>query len=189
MSKAVLEKLQKQFGDEVVLETHSHAGDDTAVIPREKWREVCEWLKTDPEMAFERMADITCVDWLGQAPRFEIVAHLHSLSKKHHLRLKCRAPEDDPRVPSLVPVWNAANWAEREIYDLYGIGFDDHPDLRRLILYPEFVGHPLRKDYPLNGEQPLVEMHDPTTHRPVMPSADSDLVRIGGSKRKQEKEA
>ena len=189
MSKAVLEKLQQKFGDAVVLETHWHAGDETAVIVPEKLREVAEWLKTDPETSFEILTDVTCVDWLGQTPRFEVVVHLHSLSKKHRLRLKCRVPEEDPKVPSLTPVWPAANWAERETYDMYGVVFEGHPDLRRILLYPEFVGHPLRKDYPLNGEQPLVEMHDPTTHRPVMPSPEADLVRIGGSKREPEKEA
>ena len=180
MSKAVLDKLQQKFGA-AVLETHAEHGDETAVIEPAKIREVCEFLKTDAAMHFQMVTDITCVDWLGRDPRFEVVYHLYSVAKKHRIRLKCRLPEGDPKLPSVTPVWKGANWFEREVYDMYGVVFDGHPDLRRILLYPEFVGHPLRKDYPLDGEQPLVEMRDPESQRPVMPGVESSLVRIGGA--------
>ncbi len=179
MSNKVLEALQEQFGEEVILGTHAHRGDDTAEILPEMIREVCLWLKSEPEMAFEMIMDITCVDWIGQSPRFEVVYHLYSRSKKHRVRLKSRVDEADPRLPSVQPVWKGANWFEREAYDMYGVVFDGHPDLRRLLMYPEFVGHPLRKDYPIRGEQPLVTMRDPETQRPVMPGlAGNDLIQL-----------
>ncbi len=170
MSKAVIAALEEHFGEEVIVATHDHRGDETVEVVPEMIREVCRWLKDEPEMAFEQLVDITCVDWLGQSPRFEVVYHLHSLSKKHRVRLKCRVEESDPRLPSVQPVWRGANWFEREAYDMYGVVFEGHPDLRRILLYPEFVGHPLRKDYPLRGEQPLVTLRDPETQRPVMPN-------------------
>ncbi len=94
----------------------------------------------------------------GPLPRFAVVYHLLSIKLVHRLRIKCRVPEDDPTIPSVTPVWVGANWLERETYDLYGIRFTGHPDLRRIYLYDEFVGHPLRKDYSKLGNQP-VEPH------------------------------
>ena len=179
MSKAVLESLSKKFGDEVILETFDAHGDDTAVVAPAKIAEVCTFLKSDAAMSFEMISDVTCVDWLGQDPRFEVVYHLYSVTKKHRVCLKCRLSEDAAKLPSVTPVWKGANWFEREAYDMYGVVFDGHPDLRRILLYPEFVGHPLRKDYPLDGEQPLVEMRDPESQRPVMPSGTANLVSLG----------
>lgn len=183
MSALVLEQLIEKFGDGVVLGTHSECGDDTATIASEKIAEVCAFLKHEPALSFEMFIDVTCVDWPERTPRFEVVYHLYSLTKKHRVRLKCDVTEEDPRLPTVTTVWKGANWFEREAYDMYGIVFDGHPDLRRLLLYPEFVGHPLRKDYPLNGEQPLVEMRDPETQRPLMPRmAVTNLVEIGPRK-------
>lgn len=131
---------------------------------------VCRFLKDDDDCAFEMLSDVTCVDWIGEEPRFEVVYHLYSLSKKHRVRLKARVPEDNPSLPSVTSVWRGASWFEREVFDMYGVVFEGHPDLRRVLMYPEFVGHPLRKDYPLNGEQPLTEMRDPDTGRSIGPS-------------------
>jgi NADH-quinone oxidoreductase subunit C len=103
---------------------------------------------------------VTAVDYLGSVPRFEVVYHLYSSSRNHRLRLKVRVPEDAPRVPSVTSVWRGANWLERETYDMYGIRFDGHPNLTRIYLYPEFEGHPLRKDYPKERRQPLVTRAD-----------------------------
>src|SRR5206468_1510138 len=105
--------------------------------------------------------DETAVDYLGQTPRFEVVCHLVSLTHGRRLRVKIQVPEEDPVVPSLVPLWKSANWMEREVWDMYGIRFSGHPDLRRILMYEEFVGHPLRKDYPVNKRQPLVPERDP----------------------------
>jgi NADH-quinone oxidoreductase subunit C len=188
LSQAVLEKLKAKFGEEVILDTHAHRGDETAVVRPDAIRDVCIFLKDDPDCAFEMIMDVTGVDWPSETPRLEVVYHLYSLTKKHRIRLKSRVPVEDPKLPSVTPVWIGASWFEREAYDMYGVVFDGHPDLRRILLYPEFVGHPLRKDYPLNGEQPLTELRDPETQRPVMPGYGADLVQIGGSSKRSPEE-
>jgi NADH-quinone oxidoreductase subunit C len=101
------------------------------------------------------------VDYLAypgreDAPRFEVVYHLYSVAHNHRLRVKAGVDEDDPVVPSAVPLWPIANWFEREVWDMFGVRFTGHPDLRRLLLYEAFEGHPLRKDYPVNRRQPLI---------------------------------
>jgi NADH-quinone oxidoreductase subunit C len=96
------------------------------------------------------------VDYLGETPRFEMVYHLYSLAKNHRLRIKARVAEEAPEVESLCALWASANWMEREVWDLYGLRFPGHPDLRRILLYEEFDGHPLRKDYPKERRQPRV---------------------------------
>ncbi len=153
----------------MILGSHSHRGDETAIVAPTEIANVARFLKDDGRCSFEMISDVTCVDWIDEEPRFEVVYHLYSISKKHRLRLKARVPEGDPRLPSVTAVWGGANWFEREVFDMYGVVFDDHPDPRRILLYPEFEGYPLRKDYPLNGEQPLVEMRDPDTGQLVMP--------------------
>ena len=173
MSRMVIDRLLEAFGEECILSTHDHRGDETAMVAPEQIAKVCAYLKSDPECRFEMISDITCVDWIAETPRLEVVYHLYSLTKKHRVRLKARVPIEDPRLPSVTPVWRGADWYEREAYDMYGVIFEGHPDLRRILLYPEFVGYPLRKDYPLNGEQPLVEMRDPDTGRMVGPQHGS----------------
>jgi NADH-quinone oxidoreductase subunit C len=151
VSKAVLDTLQERFGA-AILETHSLLGDDTAVVEPSRWREIAQFLRSDPRMAFNLFVDL-----------FEVVLHLRSIEHGHRIRLKTRvgdAEGDGAVLQSLVPVWPGANWFERETYDLMGVTFTGHPDLRRILLYEEFVGHPLRKDYPANKAQPLVELRD-----------------------------
>lgn len=155
----ILERLRARFGD-VVLSTHDYRGDLTAQVTPAAIVEVCTFVRDDPALAFDFLMDLTAVDYIGSVPRFEVVYHLYSLARNHRLRLKARIPEDDPRIASVVPVWRGANWLERETYDLYGIRFDGHPDLRRIYLYEEFQGHPLRKDYPKEKRQPLVRQRD-----------------------------
>ena len=122
--------------------------------------EVCTTLRDDPSFAFDFLMDVTAVDYPGREPRFEVVYHLYSLAVNHRVRLKVGVPEANPHLPSVTPVWRGANWLERETYDMYGIQFDGHPDLRRIYLYEEFEGHPLRKDYPKEKRQPLVTRAD-----------------------------
>jgi len=141
---------------DAVLASHAFRGDATAIVPREKLIEVCRFLRDDAELRFDMLLDVTAVDYLGRRPRFEVVYHLYSLPLNHRLRIKVALEESDPRVPSLVPVWVGADWLERETWDLYGIVFEGHPDLRRIYLYEEFQGHPLRKDYPKEKRQPLI---------------------------------
>ncbi len=158
MSLRVLETLKEKFGDAIV-ETHSEFGDDTAVVRADKWKDVCRFLRDDASMAFDMLVDLCGVDYPDRTPRFEVVLHLYSVSKRHRVRLKSRigdAEGDDAQIDTVTDVWMGANWFERETYDLMGISFKGHPDLRRILMYPEFEGHPLRKDYPANKTQPLV---------------------------------
>ncbi|MCS6925853.1 MAG: NADH-quinone oxidoreductase subunit C [Candidatus Binatia bacterium] len=144
-----------------VLESYTLHGNETVVIRRDDAREVFQTLRDDPAFAFNMLIDLTAVDFLGREPRFEVVYHLYSLSLNHRLRVKIRVPEDDATVPSVSSLWKGANWLEREVWDMFGIRFTHHPDLRRILMYEEFRGHPLRKDYPVNKRQPLVEERDP----------------------------
>ena len=139
-----------------VLASQAFRGDATAIVPRAKLHDVCRFLRDDAELRFDMLVDVTAVDYLGRVPRFEVVYHLYSVPLNHRIRIKVALDESDPSLPSLVPVWVGANWLERETWDLYGIVFDGHPDLRRIYLYEEFQGHPLRKDYPKTKRQPLI---------------------------------
>jgi NADH-quinone oxidoreductase subunit C len=140
---------------DAVVSTHARLGDATAVIRASHLVEVMRFLRDDPALAFDMLSDVCAVDYLPRVPRFEVVYHLYSVAKNHRLRVKVQVDENTS-VPSVTPLWASANWMEREVYDLYGVGFDGHPDLRRILLYDEFEGHPLRKDYPKERRQPLV---------------------------------
>lgn len=164
MARAVLDALKKRFGD-AVLETESHCGDETAVVAAARLVEIADWLRTDEAMAFDLVSFVTCIDRLGQSgfdvddgetPRFEVVYSLRSIRHRHRVRLKVKLAESKLEVPTLSHLWPAFNWLERECFDMYGIEFVGHPDLRRIYMYEEFVGHPLRKDYPKERRQPLV---------------------------------
>lgn len=141
---------------DAVLETHAHVGDATACVDPERVVEVARLLRDDSALEFEMLTDVTAVDYLGEEPRFEMVYHFYSVAGNRRLRVKARVPEDPAEIDSLVDVYASANWMEREVWDLYGIRFKGHPDLRRILLYEEFEGHPLRKDYPKEKRQPLV---------------------------------
>ncbi|HMO17261.1 MAG TPA: NADH-quinone oxidoreductase subunit C [Oligoflexia bacterium] len=134
----------------------------TALIKRENLIEVATHLKNDPVLSCNMLVDVTCVDWLdSKDKRFEVVYQLLSIPNKSRITLKVLLSEEDPVVPSLRPLWSSANFLEREVYDMYGVQFDGHGDLRRILMYDEFVGHPLRKDYPLRGKQPRVKLRVP----------------------------
>ena len=149
--RRILERLP-----DAVLGTHAYRGDATVLVDAERILDVLALLRDDPELDFEMLTDLTAVDYLGEEPRFEVVYHLYSVAKNHRLRLKARVFEASPEIASAVELYPSANWMEREVWDLYGIRFAGHPDLRRLLLYEEFEGHPLRKDYPKERRQPLV---------------------------------
>jgi NADH/F420H2 dehydrogenase subunit C len=145
------------LGDRAIAH-HSQFGDGTVVVDRKDLRSACQALRDDPELRLDFISDLTAVDYLGEEPRFEVVVHLWSVEHpERRLRVKCRVPEDDPTCPSLVPLWDGAEWMEREVFDLYGVHFTDHPDLRRVLLYEQFQGYPLRKDYDKDLQQPLFE--------------------------------
>jgi NADH-quinone oxidoreductase subunit C len=138
-------------------------GQAVITVSRDGVLDALRALRDDAALAFDALADLTAVDYLGREPRFEVVYQLNSLAHHHRLRVKAEVPGSDPRIASATPLWNAALWAEREVWDLFGIHFVGHPDLRRILMYPEFEGHPLRKDYPVNKRQPLIPERDPIT--------------------------
>ncbi len=161
MSAKVLEALKKKLGDKLLATESAHT-DDTAVVDRAALVDAATFLRDDPAMAFDAPVFVTCIDRLdlGLEPRFEVCFQLRSTVHRHRVRLKVPLAESDPVLPSLTPLWPGFNWQERETYDMYGIQFDGHPDLRRIYLYEEFVGYPLRKDYPKDKRQPLVRRDD-----------------------------
>ena len=126
-------------------------GELSIYIRRDAIREACSILRDDPGLQFNFLADLTCVDWYPSDPRFAVVYHLFSIPKKFRVRLKVKVGGDDPSVPSVTSVWPAANYFEREVFDLFGIRFEGHPYLRRIMMPENWEGHPLRKDYPVEG--------------------------------------
>ncbi len=123
----------------------------TIYIDRPFIREACVILRDDPAYPFNFLSDVTCVDWYPSEPRFEVVYHLLSIPHKDRVRLKVKVSGDDPSVESLTSVWPAANFFEREVFDLFGVRFQGHPYLRRILMPEDWEGHPLRKDYPVEG--------------------------------------
>ncbi len=123
----------------------------TIYVGRPFLREACVLLKEDPGCLFNYISDVTCVDWLPNEPRFEVIYHLLSTSKKERLRLKVRLSADSPVVDSVTSIWPGANYFEREVFDLFGVRFTGHPYMRRLLMPEDWEGHPLRKDYPVEG--------------------------------------
>lgn len=128
----------------------SHRDQVTVRIVKDQWATVAQFLRDDPECSFEMLTDLTAVDYPARPQRFDVVAHLYSLTKGHLLRIKCGVAEGES-VSTLTGVWKGANWVEREAYDMFGVDFAGHPDLRRMLLAQDWVGYPLRKDYPLAG--------------------------------------
>lgn len=154
-----LEQLKTRFGVSV-LETSATLGNETAVIAKNQIVDVVRFLRDDPELQFNMMMDLAGVDYPERTERYEVVYHLYSLQTKKRIRLKVRCGGDHPTVPSIHALYKAADWFEREAYDMFGIYFEGHPNLKRILMFEEFEGHPLRKDYPINK-------------RPKVPSPDS----------------
>ena len=153
--------LKQEFTDDVT-DFHAHRDDETVVIKRDALEAVCRFLRDDTRCSFEIMMDLTAVDRLemNETPRFEMVYHFKSLTHARRLRLKVRLTEDDCKIASIHHLWKAVDWYERECFDMFGIVFEGHPDLRRILMYDEFEGHPLRKDYPIDKQQPLMELKE-----------------------------
>lgn len=132
-------------------EAQTFRGELTLWIPAARLRGVSQMLRDDPQLSFKYLSDVTALDHYPLEPRFETVYHLNSIEHNQRLRLKVRLPGDDPRVDSMVPVWPAATAFEREVFDLFGIYFEGHPYMVRILLPDDWEGHPLRKDYPTEG--------------------------------------
>ena len=157
MSKKLLKRFKKQFGAKV-LETSDQFGDETALVDPKIWVEAATYLRDDDKFEMKHFTDLTAVDYPEREPdepRFEVILAVRSLSTNKRMRIKTRV-EDGKSLPSLKPVYAGADWAEREVFDMFGITFEDHGDLRRILMYEEFEGYPLRKDYPIDRAQPLV---------------------------------
>lgn len=157
MSTFALDRVAAQLPQAVAERYFDRTGSAWAVIHAEHLPQVAAFLKN--ELDFKLFTSIDAVDRLHlaeNAPRFEVVYFIYSLSRHEHVRLKVRVTEAHPEVPSIVPIFKGANWWERFVWDFYGVRFTGHPDLRRVLLYEEFQGHPLRKDYALRDRQPLI---------------------------------
>lgn len=163
LAEATAAFVRERFG-EAVLDVAEHRGEVTILVAPERIAQVCDALRDAPELRYNFLADITAVDWPEREPRFDVVYHLISLETRAVIRLKARVgvPADEdpagvgvsggrPELPSVVGVWPAADFFEREIYDLMGIRFAGHPNLTRIMMPSDWVGHPLRKDYPITG--------------------------------------
>lgn len=149
-SNAVVRRL-REWDAAAVAEAIVDRGELTVVVPRDRVRRAAEFLRSDPELQFTLLSDLTGVDRYPSEPRFEVNYHLVSMLRRERLRLKVRASTADPVLESVTAVWPTANWHEREVFDLFGVRFEGHPDLRRILMPEDWEGHPLRKDYPVEG--------------------------------------
>lgn len=151
-SQEMMEKIQTKFGD-CVLALSDRLQEATVSIKRDCVLQLLQFLQEDPDLAFDYLMDLCGVDYLemGGPERFGITYHLYSMKHNHRIRVKAYIPETDLRIDSVSHLWAAANWAEREVYDMYGIEFNHHPDMRRLLNPDDFEGFPLRKDFPPEG--------------------------------------
>jgi NADH/F420H2 dehydrogenase subunit C len=149
-----LASLQEKFSSEILV-AHQEKGDLTVILRKDRCHDILKFLKEEPEYLFDLMADLCGVDYLptGEKPRFEVVYHLYSLTHNHRLRVRVKVPEEDLKVPTVTDLWKAADWFEREAWEMFGFEFVGHPNLKHLLLYDGFEGHPLRKDYPIGKRQ------------------------------------
>jgi NADH-quinone oxidoreductase subunit C len=181
MAQRLVDLLKNQFAL-AVLETHAQHGDETVVLDPGSWHEVCRFLREAPPVQMNMLTDLTAVDYPERDPRFEVVAHLYSLQHGHRLRLKTRVGDrngEGASVDSLTDLWGSANWMERECFDMFGIRFVGHPDLRRILMYPEFEGHPLRRDYPAERIQPLVPYREGVNNEKLPPFSSFEGMPFG----------
>jgi len=157
MSQAVLKKLRTKF-KAALLDSHERLGNETIVVAREKLIEIATFLQKDDKSLFDMLSDVTAVDYANRKPRYEVVYHLYSTTFRHRIRIRVPLEEGQESVPTVSGLWKAALWGEREVWDMFGVTFEGHPDLRRIMMYDEFVGHPLRKDYPVQQSQPRMDL-------------------------------
>ena len=141
----------RSWSQQAVEEVIELRGETTVVVPRNLLQGAAERCRADSKLQFNLLTDATCVDRYPVEPRFELNYHLVSIPRRDRVRLQVRLTGQDPVVDSLVPVWPGANWLEREIFDLFGVRFTGHPDLRRILLPEDWEGYPLRKDFPVEG--------------------------------------
>ncbi|MEW6001079.1 MAG: NADH-quinone oxidoreductase subunit C [Nitrospirota bacterium] len=149
----IAERIKEKFPEEVI-DITSFRDQVSVTLKRDKIVDICRYLRDDPELSFEHLRDLCGVDYLERKePRFEVVYHLYSIKYRHMIRLKAQVPESDPKIDSVTPLWVGVNWHERECFDMFGIAFKGHPDLRRILMPEDWEGYPLRKDYPQMGPE------------------------------------
>ena len=151
-ASAVVEQL-RGWNAQAVSQVLEHRGETTVVVPRELLRATAQQCRDNPALSFNLLSDATCLDRFPVEPRLELNYHLLSIPRRDRLRLRTSISIQHPVVDSLVPVWPGANWLEREIFDLFGIRFEGHPDLLRILLPDDFEGAPLRRDFPVEGKR------------------------------------
>ena len=154
----LIAEVRKRFPAEIESDMET-LGDQVLIVRREGLRAVMAGLRAAP-FDYAVLLDLTCVDFLDSENRFEMVYHLFSLSRNRRLRIKVSLPGENPVLDSLTELWKNANWLEREVFDMFGVAFMGHPDLRRILMYEGFQGHPLRKSYPWRKEQPRIPLKD-----------------------------
>ncbi|MEK6692997.1 MAG: NADH-quinone oxidoreductase subunit C [Nitrospirota bacterium] len=146
----IAKRIKDRFPEEVI-DIVQFLDQASVIIKKDRIVDLCRYLHDDPDLYFNYLADLCGIDYPERKPRFEVIYNLYSLTHKHRIRLRAGIPEEDLNIESVIPVWVGANWHERETYDMYGINFKGHPDLRRILLPEDWEGYPLRKDYPLKG--------------------------------------
>jgi len=149
-ARAVVDRL-RAWNLEAISQIVEHRGETTIVVPPKLVRAAAKQCKEDPQLNFNQLSDVTCVDRFPAEPRFELNYQLLSIPRSARIRLRTTISGQEPVVDSLVSVWLGANWMEREVADLFGVRFEGHPDLRRILLPDDFEGAPLRRDYPTEG--------------------------------------
>ena len=159
-TQAVVDVLVAKFPDidfapHPLMASVDHSCEQLCVrLPGDRLLEVMRFLRTDERCSFEQLCDLTCIDYLNfpkARDRYGVIYSLLSITKGHRLWAKCFVNDPSPEVPSVVSIWKGANWLEREVWDMFGVRFTGHPDLRRILTWESFGAHPLRKDYPLRG--------------------------------------
>ncbi len=146
------EKVIARFGSKL-LETSTQFDELGFVVDKADLHDVVRFLRDEAGLRYRHLSDITATDWLDRAKRFEIIYHLYSFDLRDYVRVKVRVGENEP-VPTMCSDWKTADWLEREVFDMFGVTFTGHPDMRRILMWDDFEGHPLRKDYPLTYEMP-----------------------------------
>jgi NADH-quinone oxidoreductase subunit C len=152
-SLQIAERIKERFPEEV-LDVREFRGQVSVTLKKERILDIFRYLHDDPDLFLDYLVDVCGADYLGKKEkRFEVVYHLYSIRHRHAVRMKAEVDSDKPSIDSVMPIWTGANWHEREAYDMYGIVFKGHPDLRRILLPEDWEGYPLRKDYPVKGPE------------------------------------
>ncbi|MEW6054381.1 MAG: NADH-quinone oxidoreductase subunit C [Nitrospirota bacterium] len=149
--QAIAEKIKEKFPEQVI-DIAEFRDQVSVIVKRDQIFQILRYLHDDPLLSLDHLQDLTAVDYQKKKEiRFEVVYNLYSIRYRHHIRIRAQVPENDTKIASVVPIWAGADWHERECFDMFGIEFSGHPDLRRILMPEDWEGYPLRKDYPLQG--------------------------------------